>query len=424
MEKAHNEILSALLTDIKPKIGEDAFKDWFGGADIQYNNGYVLVFPNKFVSEWVGNHYLGYINESAEKIGISIKIGIINQQIEVQKEKSNQKFSEDYTFENFVVGKSNEMAYEAAKRIASNTQIVFNPLFIYGNVGLGKTHLMNAIAHYRAKQFPEQKIAYLSAEKFMTSFIKAIQQKSVMGFKDEFRSVDMLLIDDFQFLGSKEATQEEFFHTFNILLEQKKQLIISADQPPSSLPGVEARLSSRLGWGLVVDIHPPTFELRVSILKAKAEKLGVEIEEEIIHYIAEISRNSIRELEGALIRVVKQSEWMNIPLTLTLAETVLQNFQNSKPKNAEEILKKMCKLMEMELETLQGSSRQRPIVRARQKAVYLLRSLTGISYTQIAKMIGNKDHTSIMYAETQAKKLKKEDPIFQSEIEKLEKELK
>lgn len=418
----HQEILKALSEDLRDKIGESALQDWFNSASISYNNGYFLDFPNKFVSEWVANKYSPLINAAAEKIGITLKIGIAGPRIVSASENINKqtKFNEKFTFENFIVGKSNEMAYEAALRVAKSKEITFNPLFIYSDVGLGKTHLMHAIANYKSAHFPKQKIVYLSAEQFMNTFVKAIQQKTTMDFKDQFRSLDLMLIDDFQFLGSKEATQEEFFHTFNTLLENKKQLIISADKPPAALPGVEARLKSRLGWGLVVDIHPATYELKLGILKNKTQTMNVEIDPNILSYIAETINTSIRELEGAFMRVVKYAEWMNTPITLELTEKMLENIASKKPKNAQEILELMCRLLKISIEDIQGNARTRDIARARQKIVYILRKHTGMAYTQIAKILGGKDHSSIMYAEKQAHKLTKQNLEFSQDISSIE----
>ncbi len=431
----HQEILKSLIDELKNEIGEETLRDWFSGASIAYNDGYILAFPNQFICEWVKNKYAKNISTAASKIGITLKIEIAKDDglTYTSKETASttpvitktSKFNENFTFDNFVVGKSNEMAYEAALRIAKSKEIAFNPLFLYADVGLGKTHLMHAIANHREKHFPKQKIIYLSAEQFMNTFIKAIQQKTVLDFKDQFRSVDLLLIDDFQFLGSKEATQEEFFHTFNTLLENKKQLVISADKAPASLPGVEARLKSRLGWGLVVDIHPATYELKLGILKTKAQLMKIEVDEHVLSYIAEKVNTSIRELEGAFMRVTKYAEWTNTPITIELTEKMLQNISDSnKPKSPSNILNYVCKYSEITLEEIQSATRTSKIARARQKAVFLIRKHTGISYIQIAKLLGNKDHSSIIYAENQAKKLLKEESEFESDIATIEKQLK
>lgn len=425
------ELLKSLIEELKSKIGEDAIRDWFSNTSIAKDEDeHIFIFPNQFICEWVTNKYFRQIKNAGTKLGINIKIGIArntqpNITIETTTNIKKQKFNENFSFENFIVGKSNEMAYEAAFRVANSKDIIFNPLFLYADVGLGKTHLMHAIANTRQKKFPKQKIIYMSAEQFMNTFVKAIQQKTTLDFKDQFRSVDLLLIDDFQFLGSKEATQEEFFHTFNTLLENKKQLIISADKPPASLPGVEARLKSRLGWGLVADIHPATYELKLGILKNKADQMNLTIEGHILEYIAEKVTASIRELEGAFMRVVKYAEWMHTPITIELTEKMLYNIAGTpKPKSPNNIISYICKLSDLTAEEVQSAVRTRKVARTRQKIVYLLRKHTGISYIQIAKLLGNKDHSSIIYAENQAKRLRKIDSEFDEAIIAIEKDLK
>lgn len=416
----YEDLLVSVINYIKEKIGENSYRDWFSKIYITYEDGYSLNFPNQFILEWVKNNHLNLIKEISEKLGIELKVKLADaKEEEIEYINQNNSLNKEFSFENFIVANSNEMAYEAAKRIAENEEITFNPLFIYGNVGLGKTHLMNAIANYKQKYFPKKRILYLSSEQFMNSFINALRNKTIMTFKEEFRSVDVLLIDDFQFLGKKDATQEEFFHTFNSLLEQKKQLIISADQPPHILPGMESRLKSRLGWGLVVDIHPATYELKVSILQAKAQNLNLHIESDILGLIAQKINTSIRELEGAFLRVTKYAEWMKKPITSDLVHTILNNVYENKPKTASEILSILCNKINFTLEELKGPARNRSIAKARQKVIYILKQATGISYVQIAKLLGGKDHTSIIYAENKAKELIKIDSEFAEEIERL-----
>lgn len=419
-----DQISNELFEFLRTKIGDNSFRDWFKNTKIIYNDGYKLAVPNSFVYNWIKNNYDNYIQEAAKKIGIEIQIAIDqNLIIEAKEEQAEiqtiQEFDNKFSFENFIVGESNQIAYEACYRIATSNEIIFNPLFIYAPVGLGKTHLMNAIVNYKRQKFPQQKIAYLSAEQFMNHFVKAIQTKNTMSFKDDFRSVDVLLIDDFQFLGKKDATQVEFFHTFNTLLEQKKQLIISADVAPNLLPGVESRLKSRLGWGMVVDIHPANYELRLSIVKNKIENLKLNLPDDAAALIAKKVDSSIRELEGAFLRITKYSEWLKVPITTDLVETVLRDISPTGKKSPEEMIKEICDFLNVSVEELKGGNRSRNLVRARQKIVFILRSVGKLSYVQIAKLIGNKDHTTIIYAETQAKKFIKEDNAFASEIETL-----
>lgn len=414
----YEDLFQSLSDFLKKEIGENNYRDWFSRSFITHEDGYKLNLPNQFVFDWVNTHYLDTLHSIAEKIGIELSIQI-SQKTEDTLFRETTFFNENFKFDNFIVASSNEMAYEAAKRIAESDQILFNPLFIYGNVGLGKTHLMHSIAHQKQKLFPNKKILYMSSEQFMNSFINSLRTRTIMDFKEEFRSVDILLIDDFQFLGKKEATQEEFFHTFNALLDQKKQLIISADQPPHTLPGVEARLKSRLGWGLVVDIHPATYELKVSILQAKANKLNLHIESDILGLIAQKINSSIRELEGAFIRVTKYAEWMKKPITSDLVHSILNNVYENQPKTSEEILSILCNKMNIGIDEIKSAKRTRNIVRARQTIIYLLKQSTVISYVQIAKLLGGKDHTSIIYAENKAKELIQKDTEFANQIEKL-----
>jgi chromosomal replication initiator protein len=420
----HQEILSSLTADLKPKVGESAWRDWFANATISYKDGYHINFPNDFVSNWVKSKYFDVIKNAATKIGIDLQItsnatDAIQHSIQLVK-----KFTSNFTFDNFIVGKPNVIAYEAAKKIAFDTSISFNPLFIHSPVGLGKTHLLHAIVQQRTKLFPNDKVLYLSAEQFMNRFVnEVIHKKNAAGFKEELRSVDVLLIDDFQFLGSKGATQEEFFHTFNALLENGKQLVITADEDPTSLPGVELRLKSRLGWGLVVNIHQPSYELKLGILQNKLAMMQcsnasmTHVSTDIIEYIAIQSTNSIRELEGSLLKIVKHAEWTKTCLTLELAQTILKPLP--KQENPITKLNKLCQFLNVDLTQIQGNSRMRPIVRARQKIVYILRHNLRLSYPKIAEMLGNKDHTSIMYAEKQAKSLQNEDASFAQDLKKL-----
>src|SRR5690606_27209484 len=249
-----------------------------------------------------------------------------------------------FTFENFVVGKPNELAYAAARKIAESDKVDFNPLFLYGGVGLGKTHLMHAIAHAIKARAPNRQILYLSAEKFMYRFIRALRFKDTMAFKEQFRSVDVLMIDDVQFIAGKDSTQEEFFHTFNALIDQRKQIILSADKSPSDLDGIEERLKSRLSWGLVADIHPSTYELRHGILQAKAERSGAAVPPNVIEFLAHKITSNIRELEGALNRIVAHAELIGRPITLENTEDVLADLLRTYDRKVtlEDIQKKVC----------------------------------------------------------------------------------
>ncbi len=418
MNSDNDKILESFSNYVKPIIGHAAWRDWFIDAKIQYEDSkFFLTLTTDFVLKYINDNYKNVIEYAAEKIGIILYLKTRNEEFQ----EVNYIFNKNYTFENFIVGKSNIMAYEASKRTALSDSVIFNPLFIYGNVGLGKTHLLNAIANYKVNNFPNYKILYLTAEQFMNMFIKAIQQKSMMQFKDDLRSSNLLIIDDFQFLGSKEATQEEFFHTFNALIESGNQIVITADKEPSLLPGVESRLKSRLGWGLVADIHQPDFELKVSILKSKAENLKITVSSEVLEYIAKEINSSVRELEGALLKVAKYSEWTNSELSIDLVKSFIKS--DTKNLSHEDLLKKISEFLKIADDDIKSDKRSKEIVKARQKIILIFRDDVKLSYSQIGKLAGGKDHTSIMYGYKQALKLYSEDLKFQQDINDLKKHL-
>lgn len=419
----NDKLTNHLFEYLKNNLGENNFRDWFAKSYITYENGYFLILPNEFIHNWVMSNYRNIIKSFATSVGIEIDIkcrasSILETKINDDIESSN--INVDFTFDNFLVAKCNQMAYEAAVRVAQSRDIIFNPLFIYGNVGLGKTHLMHSIANERKKSLSNQKIIYLSAEQFMNNFINALKTKTIMTFKEEFRAADLVLIDDFQFLGSKDATQEEFFHSFNTLLEHKKQLVISADQPPHTLPGIEARLKSRLGWGLVVDVHPATYELKISILKEKAKKLNIDMDDNIIGLICQKINSSIRELEGAFLRVTKYAEWMKQEITSDLVNEILHNTYDQRKRTSQEIISIICNQLNISIEILKSKDRKREVVRARQKFIYIYQKSTGSSYLHIARILGGKDHTSIMYAKNKAEELITTDQEFAESIKSLQ----
>src|SRR3989338_4525849 len=272
-----------------------------------------------------------------------------------------------FTFENFVVGQPNELAHAAARKVAESESVAFNPLFLYGGVGLGKTHLMHAIAWQIKKCHPKRRVIYLSAEKFMYQFVRALRFKDTVAFKDQFRSVDVLMIDDVQFIGGKESTQEEFFHTFNALVDQNRQIIISADKSPSDLEGMEERLKSRLGWGLVADIHPTTYELRLGILQAKAALIDVKIPKEVLEFLAFKISSNIRELEGALNRILAHSSLVGRSISLDTTQEVLRDLlrSNDQRLTIEEIQKRVAEYFNIKMSDMVSNRRMQNIARLR-----------------------------------------------------------
>ncbi|MDI9349480.1 MAG: chromosomal replication initiator protein DnaA [Candidatus Symbiobacter sp.] len=326
-----------------------------------------------------------------------------------------------FTFENFITGKPNELAFAAARRVAESPHAVYNPLFLYGGVGLGKTHLMHAIAWEIARRSPHRRVIYLSAEKFMNHFIRAMRFKDTATFKEQFRSVDVLMIDDLQFFGGKDSTQEEFFHTFNALIDQNHQIVISADKSPSDLEDMEERLRSRLGCGLVADIHPTTYELRLGILQSKAEQLQVTLPEKVLEFLAHKIVSNVRELEGALNRIIAHSTLVGRDVTLESTQDVLRDLlrANDRRITIDDIQRKVAEHFAIRLSEMSSARRTRQVARPRQVAMYLAKSLTPHSLPDIGRKFGGRDHTTVIHAVRKIEELKQKDTNLAEDIELL-----
>ena len=305
-----------------------------------------------------------------------------------------------YTFANFVVGKPNELAFAVARRTAESATVAFNPLFLYGGVGLGKTHLMHAIAWHIREQDPSRNVVYLSAEKFMYRFVQALRYRDTMSFKEQFRSVDVLMIDDVQFISGKDSTQEEFFHTFNALVEDGRQVIISADKSPTDLEGMEERLRSRLGWGMVADIHPADYELRLGILQSKAERARIAVPDKVLEFLAHRISSNVRELEGALTRIAAHASLVGREITIDSAAELLSDLlrASSRQISIDEIQKQVAAHYDVRVTEMFSARRARNIARPRQVAMYLAKTLTSLSYPEIGRRFGGRDHTTVMHA--------------------------
>ena len=305
-----------------------------------------------------------------------------------------------YTFANFVVGKPNELAFAVARRTAESATVAFNPLFLYGGVGLGKTHLMHAIAWHIREQDPSRNVVYLSAEKFMYRFVQALRFRDTMSFKEQFRSVDVLMIDDVQFISGKDSTQEEFFHTFNALVEDGRQVIISADKSPTDLEGMEERLRSRLGWGMVADIHPADYELRLGILQSKAERARISVPDKVLEFLAHRISSNVRELEGALTRIAAHASLVGREITIDSAAELLSDLlrASSRQISIDEIQKQVAAHYDVRVAEMFSARRARNIARPRQVAMYLAKTLTSLSYPEIGRRFGGRDHTTVMHA--------------------------
>ncbi|MBV9555240.1 MAG: chromosomal replication initiator protein DnaA, partial [Alphaproteobacteria bacterium] len=391
---------SRVLDRLRRELGETAYRSYFRLMTVERIAGGegVIAVPTRFLRNWVATHYADRLLAAwrSENRAVNRVSFIVDPRHEMADEKPCEatdpargqpiadggtavEIAEDkgylsgpldprLTFENFVVGKPNELAHAAARRIAEacvapTHSVPFNPLFLYGGVGLGKTHLMHAIAWHVRNEAPGRKVIYLSAEKFMYQFIRALRFRSTMDFKEQFRSVDLLMIDDVQFISGKDSTQEEFFHTFNALVDQNRQIVISADKSPSDLEGLEERMRSRLGWGLVADIHPTTYELRLGILQAKSEQLGLQLPPKIMEFLAHKITSNVRELEGALNRIGAHTQLVRRDLTLETAQELLQDLlrANERRVTIDEIQKKVAEHFNVKMAEMTSSRRARVV---------------------------------------------------------------
>ena len=431
--------------DLKAHYGDDLYKSWLSRISFeekQADGTLILSAPSNFVRDWIKSNYLEIISRLWIHHDPNIKyVDIITKEAEEELKPANSSttvevikpnFLSDnvdeelasldprFTFDNFVVGSPNELAYAAAMAVAESDEAVVksNPLFLYGGVGLGKTHLMHAIAWHCKEKNPKRKVLYMSAEKFMYRFIKALRSKDVMSFKEEFRSVDVLMIDDIQFICGKESTQEEFFHTFNAIIDNNKQMVISCDRSPSDLDGVEDRIRSRLGWGLVADVHSTTYELRVGILESKLEKMDIKIPQNIIDFLASKITSNVRELEGALNKVIAHSTLVGREVTLESTQDILRDLLRSNERiiNVEEIQKKVASRYNIKIADLSSARRLRSIARPRQIAMYLSKTLTAKSLAEIGSKFGKKDHTTVTHAIKRIEELITSDGDFREEI--------
>jgi chromosomal replication initiator protein len=463
---------------LRAEVGEAAYRSWLKPLTLagSRNGKLRLAVPTRFMRDWVASNYAGrlfalWCDEDPEVGGVEIVVqpparptpkpgaALLGsaQETHAEAQHNGMKAARGrdsataakaaaasamaepaaagsgsgsgisapldprFTFDNFVVGKPNELAYAAARRVADAPTPPFNPLFLYGGVGLGKTHLMHAIGLHIKRQTPERSIIYLSAEKFMYQFVRALRTKDTMAFKEQFRSVDVLMIDDVQFIGGREATQEEFFHTFNALVDQNRQVIISADKSPSDLEGVEERMRSRLGWGLVADIHPTTYELRLGILQAKAEQSSGDIPVKVLEFLAHKITSNVRELEGALNRILAHATLVGRPITLESTQEVLHDLlrANDRRVTIEEIQKRVSAHFNVRIADMHSARRARAVARPRQVAMYLSKQLTSRSLPEIGRKFGGRDHTTVMHAVRKVEELKATDASFAEDVELL-----
>ncbi|MDP6785909.1 MAG: chromosomal replication initiator protein DnaA [Rhodospirillales bacterium] len=434
---------------MRTEIGEAAYRSWVAPMTVRnVHDGLARIsVPTRFMRDWVVAHYADRLqslwNEEDDTVR-SVEIFIQSDRPAAPDEATPARrqaakvpakaataanvvdqisapLDTRFTFNNFVVGKPNEFAYAASRRIAEAQSVTFNPLFLYGGVGLGKTHLMHALAWHIRERDPSRTVIYISAEKFMYRFIRALREQNTVSFKEQFRSVDVMLIDDVQFIAGKDSTQEEFFHTFNALVDQGRQIVISADKSPSDLEGIEERLKSRLNCGLVADIHATTYELRLGILQSKAEQMGVKVAAKIMEFLAHKITANVRELEGALNRVIAHSDLVGRDITMETTKEVLHDLlrANDRRVTIEEIQKRVAAHFNIRMSDMHSARRARSVARPRQVAMYLAKQLTSRSLPEIGRKFGGRDHTTVMHAVRKVDELRDHDQGFAEDVELL-----
>jgi len=421
-----NTIWQAVLGQLEVTLSKANFATWFKDTSIlSIDNGKVVVsVPNVFTKEWLEKKYHQYIYDSLNDIldnnlkSIDYKVGTGKTSLIIKKEQTDEEkeklieiekipittetstLNPKLIFDTFVIGASNRLAYAASQSVANNPGVTYNPLFLYGGVGLGKTHLMQAIGNAILKNDRKKKVVYITSEKFTNEFIYSIGNRKTNEFKDKYRAIDVLLIDDMQFLAGKEQTQEEFFHTFNALHQANKQIILTSDRPPKAIPTLEERLRSRFEWGMIADIQPPDLETRIAILQRKAQIKGYDLPLEIIDYIAKNVQHNIRELEGALTRLIAYSELNGSTPTITIAQSLLGNIISNPKKRAlspKQVIEQIASFYDLQVEDLLGPKRDKNIATPRQVSMYLMREELSLSYPKIAQSLGGRDHTTIMH---------------------------
>jgi chromosomal replication initiator protein len=434
-----------VLQLLKERMSGPSFETWFSGTKIvgfnPSTNTITVSVPTTFATNWIQNHYTTMIQNSiialtereyaVEFVSAQeqpVDNPLPKEPLAVPQVKTGSQpqvtpnLNPRYTFDTFVIGASNRFAHAASLAVAENPAESYNPLFIYGGVGLGKTHLMHAIGNYVLKNRPQAKVLYLSSERFTNEFITAIRENNPGEFRNRYRSIDVLLIDDIQFLSKKEQTQEEFFHTFNTLHEEHKQIVISSDRPPKEIPTLEDRLRSRFEWGLITDIQPPDLETRIAILQRKAKAEALNIPEEVIYYIANQIDSNIRELEGAIIRVVAYSSLVNEDLSVELAEEALKDIISpDRPRaiTVNQIQKVIGDHFGLKVDDFKAKKRTKNVAFPRQLAMYLTRELTDLSLPKIGEAFGGRDHTTVLHACEKVSNEIKKDPALRKTLERL-----
>jgi chromosomal replication initiator protein len=417
---------------VEEKVSGPSFETWLKDTEAVNLIGDTLIVgvPDDFVKEWLDNRYAQLIRDVLREVtGLDLKpsffVGAALSSLKTNHDEViSAQLNPKYTFESFVIGNSNRFAHAAALAVAEAPAKAYNPLFIYGGVGLGKTHLMHAIGHFVQKHYPGERVVYLSAEKFTNDFINSIRDNRTGEFRNKYRNVNVLLIDDIQFLAGKESTQEEFFHTFNALHESNKQIVISSDRQPKEIPTLEDRLRSRFEWGLITDIQPPDLETRAAILRKKAAIEQIAISNEDIQLIASKVTTNIRELEGALTRIKAYAAMSGQEINETMVEKTLKDLlldTSDEPVTAAKIQKVVADYFNLRVEDMKAKKRTRAVAYPRQIAMYLCRELTDLSLPKIGEEFGGRDHTTVMHAQEKISAEIKSSPNLVNQIEALKK---
>jgi chromosomal replication initiator protein len=428
------DIWNKTLELIEQRISGPSFETWLKETEAlsRIGDNLVIGVPTDFVKEWLENRYSQLICDvlqevTGSRIHVTFIVGSATKMAEPfarGDEISSAQLNPKYTFESFVIGNSNRFAHAAALAVAEAPAKAYNPLFIYGGVGLGKTHLMHAIGHFVHRHYPSFKVVYLSTEKFTNEFINSIRDNRTGEFRNKYRNIDVLLIDDIQFLAGKESTQEEFFHTFNALHENNKQIIISSDRQPREIPTLEDRLRSRFEWGLITDIQPPDLETRAAILRKKAAIENINISDDNILLVANKITTNIRELEGALTRIKAYSSMTGQEIDESLIEKTLKDLLPSaedEPVNVEKIQKIVAEYFNLRIEDMKTKKRTNAVAHPRQIAMYLCRELTDLSLPKIGEEFGGRDHTTVMHAQDKVRSSIETNPNIAHQVEAIKK---
>jgi chromosomal replication initiator protein len=433
-----------ILYLIENKMSRQGYDTWFAQSRLVSFDGVKMVIqvPSKFHRDWIREHHNDVLSEVIREVTKkdTIEIDFFVEPQEPQKkaaktsrdekredrqEKTNLLHDRKYTFNSFVVGPSNQFAHASAKAVAEAPGKAYNPLFIYSGVGLGKTHLVNAIGHFVQSKTPRSRVAYLSSEQFTNELISHLSHKTMDAFRMKYRNMDILIIDDIQFMAGKERTQEEFFHTFNTLYEAQKQIVLTSDRQPKEIPDIEERLRSRFEAGLIADIQPPDLETRIAILKKKADLQNIRIPDDVAAYLATILRNNIRELEGGLMRLGAIASLTNTEITVDLAKAEMKHLVDLREKviTNELIQKLVAESFGVKPAELKSKRRTRTVVLPRQVAMYLCRHLAGSSLPEIGHFFGGKDHSTVIHSCNTIEQKKEKDPELKARIEALTKQL-